>query len=115
MARKVSDLLEESGSATIETAGGSFGIRYHAWWESRFTDEDWDRFKEMNRRQYLLEALPRLLVSWELVDNDDQPVPITAEAMEQHQIPTRLLGMIESAIVETAAAGKGNASSSPAG
>jgi hypothetical protein len=108
-------LLEETGAAEIKTSGGAFNVVYRAWWETQFTDEEWDSFRGMNGRDYLLRVLPKWLVSWDLVEVDGTAVPITAEAMDKHKVPTRLLKLIETAVVDSAAAGKGNASSSPAG
>lgn len=111
----IDSLLEETGSAEIKTGGASFTVQYHAWWETQFTDEEWDEFKKLASRPYLLRVLPKLLTQWDLVEADGSAVPITAEAMERHKMPTRLLRMIETAVVDSAAAGKGSASSSPAG
>jgi hypothetical protein len=35
--------------------------------------------------------LPRVMVSWDLVDDDGHAIPVTAEAIDEHQIPDRLL------------------------
>jgi hypothetical protein len=108
---KIAELLAETGTAEIKTVGASFSITYHSWWEDRFSDEDWNKFRELPAREYMKEVLPRLLVSWDLEDADGNQLPITAEAIEQHHLPTRLLTMMEKAVVDSVAAGKASSAS----
>lgn len=108
---KITDLLAETGTAEIKTAGTSFKIQYHSWWEDKFSDGDWDRLREMPAREYLKEVLPKLLVSWDLEDGNGAAIAITPASMDEHQLPTRLLRMIEAAVVDSVSAGKASSSS----
>jgi hypothetical protein len=105
-------ILAETGKAVVQTASGSFGIVYRVWWETQFSEEDWARLREISTREYMKEALPRMLQSWELAAQGE-PIPITPEAIEQHQIPTRLLAMIERAVANATALGKESSGTSP--
>ena len=111
MGVKVSDLLEESARASVLVAGHQVDVEYFVLWEERFSSEDWERIQELSGREYLLEVLPRLLKSWDLTDGKGKPIPVTAEAIAEHSVPTRFLRLTERAVLEDP---KGSAASSPA-
>lgn len=123
---KLSDLLDETGSTEVHIGGASISITYVVIWEARFTEDEWAEIRRtrtegegdaarevpvLEPREYFGRVLPRLLKSWDLVDDDGQPIPITAGAFEQYHIPTRLLRMCETAVLESMTAGKTNGTS----
>jgi len=114
MGVKVSDLLEEAGEATVHIGGQAIGLVYRVLWEEHFSEEEWEQIKERSGRDYLTAVLPKLLKSWDLTDGDGNPIPVTAEAIGAHNVPTRFLRLAEQAVLEAQDGPKGGASSSPA-
>jgi hypothetical protein len=52
------------------------------------------------------DLLERVLVSWDVLDEQNQPIPTTAQAMRDHRIPTPFLRDVWRAIVEDTTPGK---------
>src|SRR5437763_5603666 len=100
MGVKVSDLLEESATASVQVGGQTVGLVYRVLWEEFFSDEEWEAIKALSGREYLVAVLPKLLKSWELTDMQGEPVLVTAEAIAAHNVPTRFLRLAEKAVLE---------------
>lgn len=96
---KLSDILSETQSADVEIGGSKVKIVYHVFWESRFTDDDWKHLKTVTGREYFMEVLPRMLTEWDLTDDDNHSVPVTREAIEQHDVPLRFLSECERVVL----------------
>lgn len=114
MAVKVSDLLEESAQTSVQIGGQSVGLVYRVLWEEQFSEDAWEAIKALAGREYLVAIMPKLLRSWELTDDGGAEIPVTAEAIAQHQVPTRFLRLAEKAVLEAQEAPKDSAASSPA-
>jgi hypothetical protein len=110
---KLSDLLAEKAKADIPIGGVSLSITFYVLWRERFSDEEWERLLAMKGREYLKTLLPRVLESWDLVDNDGHAVPVTADAIEQHHIPDTLLFACERRALNSDLSGKAISSSLP--
>jgi hypothetical protein len=63
----------------------------------------------------LLEAIERVVVHWDVLDDKDQPIPPTAAAIREHRIPTPFLRCVYTAVQEDSQPGKLSASTSNAG
>lgn len=109
---KLSALLAEKAKADIEVGGSSFSIVFYVLWRERFSDEEWAQLIALTGRDYLTMVLPRVIVSWDLVDDDGHAVPVTAEAIEQHNIPNTLLFAVERRALNSDLSGKVNSSNS---
>src|SRR5437588_11703651 len=92
---KLSDLLAEKAKAEIQVGGATVGIVFFVLWRERFSDEEWTQLLAATGRDYLKLLLPRIVVSWDIVDDDGHAIPLTADAIEQHHIPDTLLFNIE--------------------
>jgi len=117
MGVKVQDLLDETQPAQVQVGGSAVGLECRVLWEEQFDETVWERLGELKGRDYFVEVLPRMLVSWELQDADGQPIPVTREAIEQHHVPTRFLRLAEKAALEVqeqGPLGKGSDGSLPA-
>lgn len=110
MPKKVSDLLAEKANADIQVGGSSLGFVFWAMWRERFTDEERQSHVGLQNREYLKVFLPRILVSWELVDDEGHAVPVTAEAIEQHEIPDSLLLAFHARVLKSDLSGKATSS-----
>jgi hypothetical protein len=53
-------------------------------------------------RRSILGWLERVLVRWDILGSDGDPIPVTSEAMETYQLPTPLLRMVWAAVNEDA-------------
>lgn len=111
---KLSGLLAEKAKADIQVGGSTLAIVFYVMWRERFNEEEWAQLLALNGRDYLKTVLPRVLASWDLTDNDGHAVPITAEAMDQHEIPDSLLFAIERRALRSDLAGKVISNNSPA-
>jgi hypothetical protein len=109
---KLSDLLAEKVKADIQVGGSTFAIVFYVLWRERFSEEEWERLLALRGREYLKVLLPRVVVSWDLVDDEGHAVPVTAEAIEQHQIPDTLLFACERRALNSDLAGKVTSSNS---
>lgn len=109
---KLSDLLAEKAKADIQVGGSMLAITFYVMLRQRFSEEEWDRLLAMKGRDYLKTLLPRVLVSWDLVDDDGHAVPVTADAIDQHNIPDVLLYAIERRIFGSDLSGKATSSNS---
>lgn len=105
---KLSDLLAETATTELDVGGLKVHLTYYVLWDARISEEDWARFKPMPVREYWAEMLGRILKEWDLVDDDGQPVPITLEAFDKHEVPNRLLAAISDAVQGSVLAGKAN-------
>lgn len=113
---KLSALIAEKGKADIQIGGSSFGIVFYVLWRSRFEPEkEWPELMALGGREHLKMLLPKILLSWDLVDDDGHAIPVTAEAMEQHEIPDALLNACAQRIVNSDLSGKVPTSSNSPG
>lgn len=103
---KLADLLEETATVDVQVGSATVNLTYRVLWDARISQEDWATFKEMPVRPYLCEILARLVKQWDLIGDDDQPMPITAEAIQSSAIPNRLLEAFIDAITGNAVSGK---------
>jgi hypothetical protein len=103
---KLSNLLAEKAKAEIEIGGSKLSIVFYVMWRERFSQSEWDELLALTGREYLKVVLPRVLVSWDLVDDDEHAVPVTADAIEQHHIPDGLLFACERRALTSDLAGK---------
>ncbi|GAC1329867.1 MAG: hypothetical protein NVSMB2_28730 [Chloroflexota bacterium] len=114
MTVKLSSLLVEKAKADIQVGGASFGIVFYVMWRDRFTPEEFADLVRLTGREYLKVVLPRVLVSWDFVDDDGHAVPVTAEAIEEHAIPDTLLFACERRALNSDLSGKAISGNSPA-
>jgi hypothetical protein len=110
---KLSSLLAEKAKGEVQIGGSTLQIVFFVMLRERFSDDEWTSLLAMTGREYLKTLLPRVLVSWDLVDDNDQAVPVTAEAIEQHHIPDALLFAIERRIFGSDLSGKATSSNLP--
>lgn len=103
---KLSDLLAEKANATIDIGGAKLAFTFYAMWRERFTEEERAGHVGMTNREYMKVWLPRMLLSWDLVDDDGHAVPVTAESIEQHAIPDSLLLAIHGRVFTSDLSGK---------
>jgi hypothetical protein len=110
---KLSDLLAEKTKADIQVGDTSFTIVFYVIWRERFTADEWTALLKLRGREYLKVLLPRVMVSWDLVDDDGHAVPVTADAIEQHEIPDTLLFACERRALNSDLSGKAISNNSP--
>ncbi len=110
---KLSDLIAEKAKAEIQVGGSSFAIVFYVLWRSRFTPDEWTELMALTGRDHLKMLLPKVVISWDLVDADGHAVPVTAEAIDQHDIPVELLNPIAQRVVNSDLSGKVTSSNSP--
>ena len=66
---KLSNLLAERAKAEIQVGGTTINFIYWAMWRERFSEEEHQSYVGMPFRQYIMIWLPRVIISWELVDD----------------------------------------------
>jgi hypothetical protein len=103
---KLSDLLAEKAKTEIQIGGATVAVVFFVLWRERFSDEEWTQLLAATGREYLKMLLPRILVSWDIVDDEGHAIPPSAEAIEQHHIPDALLFAIERRVLNTDLSGK---------
>lgn len=110
---KLSDLLAEKAKGEVVVGGATVTFTFWALWRQRFSDEENEAHVGMEFRKYIGIWLPRVVISWDIVDDDGHAVPVTAEAIEQHEIPDSLLLAFHTRILNSDLSGKANSSNSP--
>jgi hypothetical protein len=104
---KLSDLLAEKAKAEIQVGGATVNVTFYVIVRERFTDEEWAAAQSAaSGLDEAKLALPKVLQSWDITDDDGMAIPITAEAMERYQIPPVLLGAIVHRVFGSDLAGK---------
>lgn len=103
---KLSDLLAEKAKGDIQIGGSTLAFQFYVMLRERFTEEEWTELLALNGRDYLKVLLPRVLISWDLVDVDGHAIPVTTEAIDQHEIPDALLFAIERRVFGSDLSGK---------
>jgi hypothetical protein len=103
---KLSDLLAEKAKADIQVGGATINFTYFAMWRERFSEEERQTHVGMPFRDYIKAWLPRVVISWDIIDDDGHAVPVTADAIEQHSIPDSLLLAFHARIVNSDLSGK---------
>lgn len=106
MGVKLADLLAEKATVDIQIGASKLGITFYVLWRKRFSDDEWAAVTALKGREYVRAFLPKVMLAWDLVDDDGHAVPVTAEAMDQHQIPDELLFACEQRIGRSDLAGK---------
>lgn len=107
---KLSDLLAEKAKADIQIGGSTVSITFYAIWRERFTDDDWSALLALKGRPYLKSILPRIVLSWDVLNDSGEHIPITADAFDQYEIPDELLLAIEERATGSDLAGKARTS-----
>jgi hypothetical protein len=92
---KLSELLAEKAKAELTVGGSTLHVTFYVLWRERFSDEEWTDLLALKGRDYLRAILPKIVLDWDVVDDDDHAIPVTAEAFDQHDIPDALLIAIE--------------------
>lgn len=103
---KLSDLLAEKAKAEIVVGGATVTFTYYVIWRERFSDDEWEAVLAAVGIEYLKLLLPRIVESWDISDNDGHAIPVSAEAIDQHNMPEALLRTIERRIAGSDLAGK---------
>ena len=103
---KLSDLLVEKTSASVDIGGSKLAFQFYVMWRERFSDEELQAHVGAPFRDYIKVWLPRVLLSWDLVDDDAHAVPVTAEAIDRHEIPDSLLLEIHNRVTGSDLSGK---------
>lgn len=103
---KLSELFEEKAKATLQIGGANVEIQWYVLWRRRFGEDEWTELIAKPGREHLKMLIPRLLVSWGITDDNGTMIPITAEAIEEYNIPTDVLAAIETRVVPADLAGK---------
>jgi hypothetical protein len=111
---KLADLLEETASVDVKVGGASVHLVYRVLWDAQIPDDYFESFKDRPIREYFADFLSRLLKSWDLVDEQEQPLPITYEAILSSPMPNRLLQAFADAITGNAVSGKVSSNGSSA-
>lgn len=66
-------------------------------------------------RNSVVGALTQLVVSWDVLGDDDQPISISRAAIDAHEVPTPFLRAVYNSILEDAQPGKLQGEMSSAG
>lgn len=103
---KLSNLLSEKAKGDVQIGGSTLAITFHVMRRERFTDEEWTALLASTGRDYLKALLPKVLVSWDLVDDGGTAIEVSAEAIDQHNIPDALLFAIERRVFGSDLSGK---------
>lgn len=103
---KLSDLLAERAKAEILVGGATVTVTFYVIWRERFTDEEWTALLALKGHEYLKTILPKIILTWNLVDDDEHAIPVTADAIDQHHMPDALLLAIESRVTGSDLSGK---------
>lgn len=86
-------------SVAIPFEGETLNVKYRLG-EINIHLDDWLAANE-GERGNTMEWVKKLVAEWDIQDNG-QNIPVTTEAMEQHEVPTPILAMIINAIYEDA-------------
>lgn len=113
MTVKLSDLLAEKAKGEIQVGGSTINFVYFPMFRERFSEEEQQSFVGMQNRDYFKLWLPRVLISWDLVDSDGHAIPVTAESIDQHEIPDSLLYAFQQRVINSDLSGKVISSNSP--
>lgn len=105
MPSELHNLVAEKAKAEIQIGGSTVPFVYYVVVRERFTDEEWEQLLGLRGRDYLKMLLPKVIVSWDIVE-DGQPIPITAEAFDQFHIPDVILTAFERRVFAGDLAGK---------
>ena len=105
---KLSALLAEKAKGDVQVGGSSVGFTFYVMWRERFADDEWAALMAdgVPAREQWKAILPKVLVSWELVDDDEHALPATAEAITNYDVPDTLLAAIWRRIIGSELSGK---------
>lgn len=103
---KLTALLEETQSIDVPIGGATVHLTYRVLWDAQLPEDYFDSFKGRPMREYFADFLARLLTNWDLVDDQEQPLPISYEPIRDSAMPTRLLQAFSDAITGSAVSGK---------
>lgn len=112
---KLSDLLAEKANADIQVGSATVKVQFYVFWRERFADEEWQEVLTLtSNRETFKRVLPRVVLIWDLIDDEGHTVPVTAEAIDQHQIPDPLLSEIWRRVTGSDLSGKAISTPLPA-
>lgn len=103
---KLSELLAERAKAELTVGGSTLHVTFYVLWRDRFSEGEWADLLTLKGREHIKQLLPRIALSWDIEDDDGHAVPITAEAFDQHNLPTDLLMAIATRLTGSDLAGK---------
>jgi hypothetical protein len=92
---KLSELLAEKAKVELTVGGATIHVTFYVLWRDRFSDEEWADLLALKGRDYLGAILPKIVLEWDIVDDDGHAIPVTAEAFDQYDIPDALLAAVE--------------------
>lgn len=102
---KLDDLVAVRAKSEIQVGDMTVSFTYYPVVRKRFSEDEWQRLMAQRGRDYLRELLPRVVPTWD-ISTDDGPIPVTAEAFDQYDIPDVILQAIERRIFNSDLAGK---------
>lgn len=113
---KLSQLLSERAKGEVQVGASTVGFEFYVMWRERFSDDEWSELMSdwISSHDQWRRLLPRVLVSWDLVDDDEHAVPVTADAIDQHHVPDSLLASIWRRVIGSELSGKAISNNSPA-
>lgn len=103
---KLSELLAQKAKAEIQIGDATVTVTFFVLWRDRFTPEEWSDLLGTPGRDHVKKLLPRIAISWDIVDDEGHAVPVTAEAFDRHEIPTDLLMGIANRLTGSDLSGK---------
>jgi hypothetical protein len=92
---KFSNLLAEKAKGEFQVGGSTVTFVYYPVVRQRFNEDEWNALLGVKGRDYLKMLLPRVVESWDITDDDEHAIPVTAEAFDQYGIPDVMLIAIE--------------------
>lgn len=103
---KLSDLLAERAKGEVIVGGSRVEIVFFVMRRERFTDDEWAQILALTGREYLKVLLPKVIVSWDIVDDSGTMIPITPESFDQYHVPDVLLFAMEQRVFGSDLSGK---------
>src|SRR5450631_4089980 len=73
---KLSDLMAEKAKADIPVGGSVVKIEFFVLWRERFSEDEWTAAMAVVGLDHLKLLLPKILLSWDMVDDDGRPIPV---------------------------------------
>jgi hypothetical protein len=116
MPRKLSQFLAETAKGDVQIGGSSLEFTFYVMWRERFSEDEWTELMSTKTpvREQWKRLLPKVLLSWDLVDDDEHTVPVTAEAIDEHHIPDSLLSAVWRRVIGSELSGKAISNNSSA-
>lgn len=112
---KLSEVVAEKAKAEIQVGGGTISFTFYPLYRKRFSEDEWNDILASRGIDEIRKFLPRVLLSWDLTDDEGHAIPITSEAFDQFEIPEELLREIERRVLGSDLAGKARTSNNSLG